>query len=88
MLTGLALHLSPSDPPPVEAFEASAALRSRLADALMTAAALDVAISASHDGADTLRHDALRRTARHLRVASDRLVEMARLLDHPAARTP
>jgi hypothetical protein len=88
MLTGLALHQAPSDPPPVEAFEAAAALRSRLADALMTAAALDVAISAGHDGATTQRHDALRRTARHLRVASDRLVELARLLDHPAARTP
>jgi hypothetical protein len=81
MLTSFALHATPSDPPPVEAFEAAAALRSRLADAQMAAAALDLAISATDARAPTVRIEALRRLAVHLSHATDHIEDLAKLLD-------
>jgi hypothetical protein len=73
------------DPPPAEAFEASAALRSRLGDLMMAACAVERNLAETPGPAVArARADHLQVLASHLKASADHVVRLAELCGRPS----
>jgi hypothetical protein len=80
MLTRLQIHTRPADAPPAEAFEAAAALRSRIGDLMMAACMLERSLGdAPSARAASVRSEAIAVLASHLRASADHVVRLSEL---------